>query len=200
MTTSAVGHFYRQFSKKRKIKKKQRRNDGNDEVSAAAAASPSLQASASFKSSTSSVTTAATDPPQPTPAAAGDPRVRPPLTANVERAPPWLVADNFVSEQVVCEHLSVVPEPDHAHLVPAEPDDVTTPNAASDRHAELSTTSKFRPTVSPPAFVSYFFSYCNSALIQCLNRGGGVLENSAPKLALLEINVPVLHFSKRTHE
>lgn len=148
--STAVGNYFcRQFSVRKKTKKKQRhRDDGGDGGDAAAVSSSSSlsPSSASFRSFVllpsssppppppplsplSSLSPLPPAPPPPVPAdvvatnSCRDLRVRPPLTVGVEQAPPWQVAEHFVSEQVTREHVSVVPEPDHADLVPVELDD-----------------------------------------------------------------------------
>lgn len=111
------------------MKKKQRRNDDHvavvAEVVAVATTSSSLSSSPS-SCSTASTATATVSDPRPA-AKARNLRVRPALTADVERAPPWMVVDNFVSEQVTHEHVSVVQEPDHADSVQVTPEDAPPP-------------------------------------------------------------------------
>lgn len=140
-TTSAVGHLYRQFSKKKKTKKKQQHRD-DDPVAAAVAevaevvevqAEPLAEEAPAASSSLSSCSSAsapaiASDPRSA--ATARDLRVRPALTADVEEAPPWLVAENFVSEHIAREHVSVVPEPDHADPSQEPLEDVPPPSVA----------------------------------------------------------------------
>lgn len=108
--TTTVSHFCRQFSKSKRTKKKQQQKQ---------------DATAAGVASTSLLSTAAADPPtpQPTTVRRSSLCVRPALAADVVHAPPWLVADHFVSEHVVHEHVSVVPEPDYVDSVPVEPDD-----------------------------------------------------------------------------
>ncbi|XP_060877232.1 puratrophin-1-like isoform X2 [Metopolophium dirhodum] len=147
-TGAAVGHFYRQFSKKNNSKKNgSKKNGGNTSSSSkkthrsdALPAEEAATTSPAAPVSTTGVPSAATDAitvaapatsgplrhpepasEQPAAAPASNPRLRPALAAQVVDAPPWLVADHFVTEHVAHEHVSVVPEPDHAD--PVAPDD-----------------------------------------------------------------------------
>lgn len=138
-STTVGNYFCRQFSVRKKTKKKQRhREDGGGDAAAAVSSSSLSPSSASFRSfvllpppppPSSPLPPLSPAPPPPVPAdvvatnSCRDLRVRPPLTVGVEQAPPWQVAEHFVSEQVTREHVSVVPEPDHADLVPVELDD-----------------------------------------------------------------------------
>lgn len=140
-TTTVVGHFYRQFSKKKKKSKdKQQQQDVT-----AAAASPS-----------SSSSTSVDQPHQPQPKTAGKDSscVRPALEAVVAHAPPWLVADHFVSEHVVHEHLSVVPEPDYADPVTVTPDDAPRPPPPSPPHDPTTAVERHPVVPSPSSHVS----------------------------------------------
>lgn len=139
-TSAAVGHFYRQFSKKNKngnsSKKKQRQDVPPVEV-AAAAPTPSFAVVAPVAAApeAGSCTAAAFEhqlSDQPA-AVTGNPRLRPALAAQMVDGPLWLVADHFVSEHVAHEHVSVVPEPDHADPVPMALDDyAATPSQPPD--------------------------------------------------------------------
>jgi len=133
--TTAVGQFYRQFSKKKKKSKDKQQQQQQDVT--AAAASPPLSSSAPV------------DQPQSTRTARKDSLcVRPALEAVVVHAPPWLVADHFVSEHVVHEHLSVVPEPDYADPVTVTPDDdAPVPSPTSPPHDPTTAVEHRHPVV-----------------------------------------------------
>lgn len=107
--TTTVSHFCRQFSKSKRAKKKQQQQN----------------ATAAGVVSTSLLPAAIADPPtpQPTTVRRSSLCIRPAIAVDVVHAPPWLVADHFVSEHVVHEHVSVVPEPDYADPVPVAMDD-----------------------------------------------------------------------------
>lgn len=102
--TTTVGHLYRHFSKKKKTKKKQEQE-------------PQCQVQEQQQAVTAAVPTSDSSN------HCDRLRVRPALAGDVVHAPPWLVADHFVSEHVAHEHVSVVPEPDHADPAVA-PDEV----------------------------------------------------------------------------
>ncbi|XP_025409795.1 rho guanine nucleotide exchange factor 40-like isoform X2 [Sipha flava] len=97
--TTGVGHLYRQLSRRKKKKKN----------SDTAISSSSLQPC---------------PPPQPQPQLQPSINlcIQPALIADVIDAPAWLVTDQFVSEHVVHEYVSVVPEPDHVDPMPVMPD------------------------------------------------------------------------------
>lgn len=97
--TTAVGHLYRQFSKRSKNKKNKHSRREPDPK-------PVTQEPTGTGTGTAAATSADVVDLLS--------RVRPALVADVVHAPPWLVADHFVSEHVAHEHVSVVPEPDHA--------------------------------------------------------------------------------------
>lgn len=139
VTGAAVGHFYRQFSKKNKknIDKKNsnskntHRQDHDAPVAAeetATSTSATDAADAAVRvaddtAAAASETAAEHVAGRPAAATPYNPRLRPAQAAQAVDAPPWLVADHFVTEHVVHEHVSVVPEPDHADPVPAAPDE-----------------------------------------------------------------------------
>lgn len=157
-TTSfaAVGNFYRQFSKK-KNKKKEKKTT----TTVVATVQQLQECPEEFTASASSLTSSV----DLRPTAVVDLRVRPPVTADPVEAPPWLVADNFVIEQVAREHVSVVLEPDYAEMVPVAPQDDFDDGspAAASVAAPLShsmTTVKRHPdarVVSIFLFYFYFF-------------------------------------------
>ncbi|XP_060843323.1 puratrophin-1-like isoform X1 [Rhopalosiphum padi] len=152
-TGAAVGHFYRQFSKKNKKNNDKKNNNSSNnnnnnnnnsssssssskkthrqDVRVAEVAATSTSAAPTAVPVTAEDTTAASETAvaeqhvqdQPAAATPYNPRLRPALAAQVVEAPPWLVADHFVTEHVAHEHVSVVPEPDHADPVPAAPDE-----------------------------------------------------------------------------
>ncbi|CAH1716711.1 unnamed protein product [Aphis gossypii] len=157
VTGAAVGHFYRQFSKKNKknVDKKNNNNNNNnngdnnnsnskkthrqncDDASVAEAVATSTSATAAVDAAVrvTDVTDAAASESaaervadRPAAAAPHNPRLRPAQLGQAVDAPPWLVADHFVTEHVVHEHVSVVPEPDHADPVPAAPDEHAAPS------------------------------------------------------------------------
>lgn len=144
VTGAAVGHFYRQFSKKNNSKKSGSKKNGDNTVSSKKTDRPDALPAAEAATPSSAAPVPATDvldpaivvapatssgplrhservSDQPATAAASNPRLRPALAAQIVDAPPWLVADHFVTEHVAHEHVSVVPEPDHAD--PVAPDD-----------------------------------------------------------------------------
>ncbi|VVC32644.1 Hypothetical protein CINCED_3A025235 [Cinara cedri] len=106
--TTAVGHLYRQFSRRNKNKKNKQPRRESAPVQPTSLSPP---------------------PPPPSPtrdtrdaariAATADllSRVRPAPVGDIAPAPPWLVADHFFSEHVAHEHVSVAQEPDHADPV-----------------------------------------------------------------------------------
>lgn len=103
---NTVGHLYRQFSRRNKNKKNKQQRPESAAVQPALLPPPP-----SPPPGTREPARIATDTPDLLS------RVRPALAGDVVHAPPWLVADHFVSEHVAHEHVSVVPEPDHADPV-----------------------------------------------------------------------------------
>lgn len=169
--TTKVSHFYRQFSKKKKTKK----SKSQDATFSPTASSLSLSAAEPPLNTTRPPETAwppettrlleTTRPPEtvrpPEVAKPSEPASHssglcehPALAASVVLAPPWLVADYFVSEHIAHEHVSVVPVPDHADPVPVKPGDVSPPPAAaasSDPTTLIECSSVARAT-----YVSYY--------------------------------------------
>lgn len=112
--TSAVGHLYRQFSRRNKNKKNKHSRQEPDPKQGTWDPTETVTAAANTSAAVVDLLS----------------RVRPAVVADVVHAPLWLVADHFVSEHVAHEHVSVVPEPDHADPVREDDHGVPSPPSA----------------------------------------------------------------------
>lgn len=161
--SSAVGHFCRQFSMKKKkkttttatMKKTAKNTHRHDSV--ASSSSRAFAATERTPSSDSGVDGRDGDNESGGQAEDGL-SARPELTADVVHAPPWLVADHFVSEHVAHEHVSVAPEPSYAD--PVLPDDRV--GTAGD------------DGLGPKAHVSSKFHSSNVCFFYSLNKNNSV--------------------------